>query len=338
MQVAAFSYIYTSNHNYYNYLPFPHFLIGTASSSLIHLMDSQYLYSPPFLFVFFFCCFPYTTSMISFSFPNFSPNDNNITVSGTASKAQVDGHRSIRLTDNVDNSGGSVGRAYYHKPIPLWDLVANVTTNFTTSFEFVIRIRGSSSRSRFGGGIAFFITSKDSVDAPINSGGGRMGLFNRTTDGKSSSQMVAVEFDTWLDTLWRDDPSDNHVGIDVNSLVSKVSGAWNLTAGDILVATVSYDGTSEILSVFLKYLNLSNLPLNLTHNVKLRDVLPEKVMMGFSAATGGGVPVQAIRSWNFSSTLDLGSTQNGGKGNSKMWLVGLIIGLVLLIAGVSFGT
>ena len=165
-----------------------------------------------------------------------------------------------------------------------------------------------------------------------------MGLFNRTTDGKSSSQMVAVEFDTWLDTLWRDDPSDNHVGIDVNSLVSKVSGAWNLTAGDILVATVSYDGTSEILSVFLKYLNLPNLPLNLTHNVKLRDVLPEKVMMGFSAATGGGVPVQAIRSWNFSSTLDLGSTQNGGKGNSKMWLVGLIIGLVLLIAGASFGT
>ncbi|KAK7838961.1 agglutinin-2 [Quercus suber] len=301
-------------------------------------MDSQYLYSLPLLFVFFFCCFPYTTSMISFSFPNFLPNDNNITVSGTASKAQVDGHRSIRLTDNVDSSGGSVGRAYYYKPIPLWDSVANDTTNFTTTFEFVIRTRGPSSRSRFGGGIAFFITSKDSVDAPINSGGGRMGLFNRITDGKSSSQMVAGEFDTWLDTLWRDDPSDNHVGIDVNSLVSKVSGAWNLTAGDILVATISYDGTSDILSVFLKYLNLPNLPLNLTHNVKLRDVLPEEVMMGFSAATGGGVPVQAIRSWNFSSTLDLGSTQNGGKGNSKMWLVGLITGLVLFIAGVSFGT
>ena len=96
-------------------------------------------------------------------------------------------------------------------------------------------------------------------------------------------------------------------------------------------------GTSEILSIFLKYLNLPNLPLNLTHNVKLRDVLPEKVMMGFSATTGGGVPVQAIRSWNFSSTLDLGSTQNGGKGSFKMWLIGLIIGLVLLVVGLSFG-
>ena len=281
--------------------------------------------------------------MISFSFPNFLPNDNNITVSGTATKAQVDEHPSIRLTDNVDNFGDNkylaTGRAYYYKPIPLWDPVANVTTNFTTTFEFVIRTRNNeSSWGHFGGGIAFFITSEDSVDIPTNSDGSYMGLFNGTTVGKSSSKMVAVEFDTWQDAAWGDAPSDNHVGIDVNSLVSIANSTWNLTSGDILVATVSYDGTSEILSVFLKYLNLPNLPLNLTHNVKLRDVLPEKVMMGFSAATGGGVPVQAIRSWNFSSTLDLGSTQNGGKGSSKMWLIGLIIGLVLLVVGLSFGS
>ncbi|KAL4598059.1 hypothetical protein ACB092_11G031500 [Castanea dentata] len=282
--------------------------------------------------------------MISFSFPDFLPNDNNIIVSGTASKAQVDEHPSIRLTDNVDdlsdNKYSATGRAYYYKPIPLWDSSTNVTTNFTTTFEFVIRTRnGESSYNSSGGGIAFFITSEDSVDAPTNSGGSYMGIFNGTTEGKSSSKMVAVEFDTWQDEAWGDAPSDNHVGIDVNSLVSKANSTWNLTSGDILVATVSYDGTSEILSVFLKYLNLPNLPLNLTHNVKLRDVLPEKVMMGFSAATGGGVPVQAIRSWNFSSTLDLGSTQNGGKGSFKMWLIGLIIGLVLLlVVGLSFGS
>ncbi|XP_030961704.1 L-type lectin-domain containing receptor kinase IX.1-like [Quercus lobata] len=302
-------------------------------------MDSQSLYSLPFLCVFFFCCFPYTTSIISFSFPEFLPFDNNIIVSGTAYKDQVEGHPSIQLTDKSAGDStqayGPVGRAYYYKPIPLWDPVANVTTNFTATFEFVIG--RPSSFLDIGYGIGFFITSEDSVDAPKDSGGGRMGLFNSTTNGKSSSQMVAVEFDTLQDTWWRDDPSDNHVGIDVNSIVSKVSGAWNLTA-DILVATVSYDGTSEILSVFLKYWNLPNLPLNLTYNVKLRDVLPEKVMMGFSAAAFGVGPVQAIRSWNFSSTLDLGSTQNGGKGNSKMWLVGLITGLVLLVAGVSFGS
>ena len=72
--------------------------------------------------------------MISFSFPDFLPIDNNITVSGAATKDQVDGYPSIRLTDNAAGDSpdyGSIGRAYYYKPIPLWDPVANVTTNFT---------------------------------------------------------------------------------------------------------------------------------------------------------------------------------------------------------------
>ena len=93
MHVELFPIYNTSNHNYYSNLPCPHLLVEPASSSLIHRMDSQSLYSLPFLCVFFFCCFPYTTSMISFSFPEFLPNDNNIIVSGTATKAQVDEHR-----------------------------------------------------------------------------------------------------------------------------------------------------------------------------------------------------------------------------------------------------
>ena len=189
--------------------------------------------------------------MIRFSFPNFLPNDNNIIVSGTATKAQVDEDPSIRLTDNVDNFGDNkylaTSRAYYYKPIPLWDPVANVTTNFTTTFEFIIRTHNNeSSWGHSGGGIAFFITSEDSVDAPTNSDGSYTGLFNSTTVGKSSSKMVAVEFDTWQDAAWGDALSDSHVGIDVNSLVSKANSTWNLTSGDILVATVSYDGTVEV--------------------------------------------------------------------------------------------
>ena len=200
MHVELFPIYNTSNHNYYSTLPFPHLLVGPASSSLIHRMDSQSLYSLPFLCVFFFSCFPYTTSMISFSFPDFLPIDNNIIVSGAATKDQVDGHPSIRLTDNAAGDSpdyGSIGRAYYYKPIPLWDPVANVTANFTTTFEFVIGRPSSSSGNGFG--IGFFITSEDSVDAPTDSMGGWMGLFNSTTEGKS--KLVAVEFDTWPDQI-----------------------------------------------------------------------------------------------------------------------------------------
>ncbi|KAF3971027.1 hypothetical protein CMV_005338 [Castanea mollissima] len=234
-------------------------------------------------------------------------------------------HKSIRLNDN--QIGGDVfdttGRAYYSQPIQLWDPITNVTTDFTTSFEFIMRARPNDSNST-SGGIAFFITSEDSVDSPGNSSAGWLGLFNETTNGNPSNQMVAVEFDSWQDT-W--DPNDNHVD--------------PFTSGDIMVATVSYDSTSENLSVLLTYIDvplIANQHLNLTHNVKLRNVLPEKVTVGFSASTGRAIPVQAIRSWNFSSTLDLVLTENGAKGNSKMWFVGLIIGVVLLVAGTSSGS
>ena len=229
----------------------------------------------------------------------------------------------------------TTGRAYYSQPIQLWDPITNVTTNFSTSFEFIMRTDSSISASD---GIAFFITSEDSVNAPSNSAAGWLGLFNETTDGNSSNQMVAVEFDSWQDT-W--DPNNNHVGINVNSIVSKANETFKdlLTTGDIMVATVSYDSNSENLSVLLKYIDvplIANLHLNLAHNVKLRNFLPEKVIVGFSASSARQRQIQAIRSWNFSSTLDLILTENGGKGNSKMWLVGLITGLVLLVVGVSF--
>ena len=229
----------------------------------------------------------------------------------------------------------TTGRAYYSQPIQLWDPITNVTTNFSTSFEFIMRTDSSISASD---GIAFFITSEDSVNAPSNSAAGWLGLFNETTDGNSSNQMVAVEFDSWQDT-W--DPNNNHVGINVNSIVSKANETFKdlLTTGDIIVATVSYDSNSENLSVLLKYIDvplIANLHLNLAHNVKLRNFLPEKVIVGFSASSARQRQIQAIRSWNFSSTLDLILTENGGKGNSKMWLVGLITGLVLLVVGVSF--
>jgi hypothetical protein len=52
-----------------------------------------------------------------------------------------------------------------------------------------------------------------------------LGLFNETTNGKNSTQTVAVEFDTFKNanqdkyhTTNPHDPDDNHVGIDVNNI------------------------------------------------------------------------------------------------------------------------
>ncbi|KAE8008299.1 hypothetical protein FH972_004821 [Carpinus fangiana] len=80
---------------------------------------------------------------------------------------------------------------------------------------------------------------------------------------------------------------------------------------------------------------VANQSLNLTYNVNLRDYLPEKVIVGFSASSGQAIPLQVLRSWNFSSSLDLPATPIGG--NSKIgFVIGLVIGVVLLIAVIIF--
>jgi serine/threonine protein kinase len=59
------------------------------------------------------------------------------------------------------------------------------------------------------------------------------------------------------------------------------------------------------------------------------------VIVGFSASSGQAIPLQVLRSWNFSSSLDLPATPIGG--NSKMgFVIGLVIGVVLLIAVIIF--
>ena len=67
---------------------------------------------------------------------------------------------------------------------------------------------------------------------PMNGTGMWLGLFNETTNGKNSTQIVAVEFDTYKnvislnntkfhnDSVIANDPNDNHIGIDVNNITS----------------------------------------------------------------------------------------------------------------------
>lgn len=303
-------------------------------------MDHRSLVSFSLLNYLFFCfCFSFTiSSTTDFSYPSFSPNDNNITVDGAASRESVNGHQSIRLTSTQFNSKvfNDTGRAYHSKPIQLWDPTTNLTTNFTTQFEFSIQFVNGWNQSTPNGGIAFFLASENSSSSiPSDSYGGWLGLFNQRTDGNSSNQMVAVEFDTYQDQ-W--DPSNNHVGVDVNSIVSEKNLTWSNTmvSGDILLATISYDGSSKDLKVHLKdpQVPVDDGSLTLTHSVDLRKFLPPQIIVGFSASTGNAIPTQVIRTWNFTSTLEM-ITKDEEKGDSKVWLVGLVIGLAVLVIGLS---
>ncbi|KAM4108856.1 hypothetical protein ACB094_03G076900 [Castanea mollissima] len=254
---------------------------------------------------------------ISFNFPSFNTANNNLTFQGEDALTKPDG-RLYLTKDTLNGSiGGSVGRALYHERVHLWDNSTGKpkVTDFTTNFSFIIQ-----AVSQYAGdGLAFFISPFNS-GIPNNSAGGYLGLFsNETAINGTQNQIVAVEIDTFKNP-W--DPSDSspyaHVGIDINSIVSNKSEtlppSMNITNGSTTIVRVSYDSTSQILSVFLTY--ATEPPISLSSIVDL-TILPEWVSVGFSATTGMSIELHTILSWSFNSTLEAGNvstqpTNTGG--------------------------
>lgn len=259
-----------------------------------------------------------------FSFSNFQPNLNTIFYQGDAFAAGG----VIQVTKNQRNIAltNSVGRASYSEPVHIWDARTGKMADFTTHFSFVIDALNS---SQYGDGLSFFLAPFQ-AEIPDNSFAGYLGLFNKSSSNSVDNQIVAVEFDSYQD-IW--DPSDDHVGINVNSIVSVASVKWksSIKNGSIANAWVSYNSSTKSMSVFLSYAHNPVLGGNssLSHVVDLRKVLPERVRVGFSAATGDWIEIHNILSWSFSSNLVIDEDEN------KYWLVvGLAVGIGLLSLGV----
>lgn len=239
--------------------------------------------------------------VLSISFNLTSFNDTYINRTGDAS---INSYRQIEVTRDTLQKPitQSVGRATYMEPVRLWENRTGRLTDFTTHFSFIIK---ATNANWSADGLAFFI-APIGFDAPPNkSAGGALGLLDFALDNSTQNEIVAVEFDTFRNEF---DPSDNHVGIDVNSVKSKASKSWprrSISNGETLNAWVSYNSTTQNLSVFLTYPNnsLLNDTIGLFYIVNLKDVLPEWVIVGFSAATGEGTEFHTILSWSFNSTL-----------------------------------
>ncbi|XP_039140371.1 seed lectin-like [Dioscorea cayenensis subsp. rotundata] len=169
---------------------------------------------------------------------------------------------------------GSVGRAVYADKVLIWDSKTGEMTDFTTRFTFQIN---SFNESVYGDGLAFFLSPDPSI-IPFSSAGGFLGLVNTTTKSinVTANSIVAVEFDSFKND-W--DPSDDHVGINVNSIQSVESIKWNssIKNGRPANAWISYNASSMNLSVFLTYEKDPVFDGNssLSYKVDLRKFLPE---------------------------------------------------------------
>ncbi|KAF3439165.1 hypothetical protein FNV43_RR17440 [Rhamnella rubrinervis] len=150
----------------------------------------------------------------------------------------------------------------------------------------------------------FFIKEAQNLKLiPPNSAGGFLGLFNTTTSYSPQNQIVLVEFDSFYNSDW--DPPGEHVGINNNSISSAVSTPWNASfhSRDTANVRITYNATSQNLSVSWSYQNTSNAKerTSISYKINLMKVLPEWVTVGFSAATSHYVERHVLQSWEFSS-------------------------------------
>ncbi|XP_050209141.1 lectin 8-like [Mercurialis annua] len=216
------------------------------------------------------------TSM-SFSFNTFNKtNIRNITLQGNASHFES----AIRLTENKPFQNS---QATYVPQIHLWtdgplEILADFVTNFTFSID-------RQNNTNFADGLVFFL-AKDYM-----------------TLNSTANPFVGVEFDVF-NNPW-DDIVGPHVGIDYMTLKSLKSSAWDANVqGRRMDAGISYNSLSKTMCVdYTGFKNNVTLLHGFCYKIDLRDYLPERVTIGFSASTGLFSESHIIHSWSFDASL-----------------------------------
>ncbi|KAI3435128.1 Rhamnogalacturonan endolyase [Psidium guajava] len=255
---------------------------------------------------------------LEFSISRFDPAANDILYEGDAKP----------VVGAIDMTSQSyfchVGRATYNQKVRIWDSGSGKLSDFTTHFQFTIDTNGQR-HGQYAAGLAFFMAPVG-FQIPVNSVGGFLGLFNTTSSDSSQNQIIHVEFDTFANPEW--DPDYEHVGINKNSIASAVTTPWNVTyhSGDTVDARIHYNASTRNLSVSWSFQTTPNPQENtsLWYQVDLRTVLPEWVVIGFSAASSYYMERHTLSSWDFKSSL---AVEGPNRGNPKR--VGLILGLTI---------
>ncbi|EXC16248.1 L-type lectin-domain containing receptor kinase VIII.1 [Morus notabilis] len=212
---------------------------------------------------------------------------------------------SVRLTRDLPVPNSGSGRALYTKPIRFRSPGTNYPATFSTFFSFSVTNLNPSS---IGGGLAFLLSPD--FDS-LGSAGGFLGLSDSAAAG-----FFAVEFDTLMDVEFSD-INGNHVGLDLNSVVSSEVGnladvGVELKSGDLVNAWIEYDGSTRIFNVSVSYSNLKpenpilSLPLDLDKYVN------DFMYVGFSGSTQGSTEIHSVEWWSFTSSFDSAISPNSG--------------------------
>ncbi|XP_075662295.1 L-type lectin-domain containing receptor kinase IV.2-like [Castanea sativa] len=233
-------------------------------------------------------------------------NQTNLYLNGTA---QIHPSGVLQLTNSSERQ---VGRAFYQFPLKFNTSSSGLTQalSFSTNFVFAIV---PETPPKGGHGIAFTISP--SLELPKASASGYLGLFNSSTYGRSTNHLLAIELDTVEDQVNQDKDS-NHVGIDVNGVISTESAtatyfsdqdgkniSLELLSGNPMHLWIDYNETEKLLNVTLAPAGIQkpNRPL-LSTRIDLSQYLVENMYVGFSAATGVVASDHYILGWSFNKS------------------------------------
>ncbi|KAE8789262.1 L-type lectin-domain containing receptor kinase IV.1 [Hordeum vulgare] len=189
------------------------------------------------------------------------------------------------------------GQAFHPSPLPFRGEAygTGAARSFSTTFVFAIFGQYADLSSH---GMAFFVSaSRELLSTAMP--GQFLGLLNVTDGGNRSDRIFAVELDTLFNAEFRDINS-NHVGVDVDSLVSLGSadagyyddgtGTFrnlSLISRKAMQVWVDYDGGATEVAVTVAPLGMARpkKPL-LKTDVDLSGVAQSTMFVGFSSATG----------------------------------------------------
>ncbi|KAF0898054.1 hypothetical protein E2562_001725 [Oryza meyeriana var. granulata] len=290
---------------------------------------------------------------ITFSFSSFHGDARgaNVTVVGDANINQG----ALQITpDSLNNAShyltNKSGRILYSTPFKLWHReggngnAANATAgggkrvaSFSTVFTVnVFRPNGTVP----GEGFAFVI-APSAAAPPAGSTGGFLGLTNPATDGNPTNQIVAVELDTEKQPY---DPDDNHIGLDVNGVVSVANASLRPLGIEIspveavkYVVWIDYDGAAHRIAAYMAVAGEAK-PASpvLAAPLDLGATVAEWSYFGFSASTGLRYQLNCVLAWNM-TVEKLPCDGDHGRSLTLALAIGVPVGVVALVAAAALG-
>ncbi|XP_058201922.1 L-type lectin-domain containing receptor kinase SIT2-like [Rhododendron vialii] len=230
----------------------------------------------------------------------------NISLEGVA---KIHSNGLLQLTNF---SKHQIGRAFYQHPIGFDTSSSTLPQALSFSTHFVFA-NVPEVTNICCCGMAFAISPSMNFTQAV--GSQYFGLLNSSKNGLPSNHLLAIDLDTLANSEFND-TNDNHVGIDINSLVSNVSAtvtyysnrerinrSMQLVSGSPMHVWIEYDGFENVLNVTLAPITSPKPDQSLlsTH-INFSSILLDSMYVGFSASTGLVTGNHYILGWSFNKS------------------------------------